>query len=103
MFDFSDIKSLADLLSWLVGGGAFIALSIAVSWIPEGFYAWHKLSSGVRSFLIAGIAAIIGAGATALSNDPAVMVMLEPYFKTFFAGLTVWLISQKAHASNPNR
>jgi len=67
------------------------------SWLLEDWAWWAALKSKVKSLLILGMAALLGLGATALLNNPALLAAIAPYLNVVVAIAAAWLSTQVAH------
>ena len=99
------MSTLGGFLSWLTGaeGGAFILVSWALAWGLEYSEGWKSLNAKVKGALILIISVILGLGAQYLQTQPAVLAVIDPYFRTLASIVTVCLATQTAHRLNSLR
>ena len=91
------MNNLTDLFVWLAGPGAIALVAWFVSWVLNESAAWQQLKPQTKSLLILLIAAVIGAGATYVIQNPSVYAPLEPYGKAILAVIGAWLSTQVAY------
>ena len=99
----SEIKTIGDLLIWLSGPGAVIAVSWALSWAFEGWDKWANFPSRAKSLIIVVVSMLIGILATWLQTRPEFLDVIAPYMQTLIAIVLAWLTTQVAHKKNPDR
>jgi hypothetical protein len=97
------MNGLTDFLSWLTGtgGGAFILVAWAVSWGLEGLPWWDTLTSKLKQLIILGTAVVLGLLGVWLNSMPAVVAVIEPYFRVVMYVVLAWLSTQVAHKLDP--
>lgn len=89
--------NLPELLQWLMGPGAFLVITWAVSWALEGWNWWMALASSVKRLLILITAVALGIGSFVLQQNPALVATLDPYIKIVISMVVMWLSTQAAH------
>lgn len=99
------MEGFSDVLSWLTGSdaGAFVVVAWFLSWLLEGWGKWEELSSKAKSLIILGIALLLGVGAVVLKQNPAIVALVDPYFRAAMYAILAWLGTQVAHRANPLR
>jgi hypothetical protein len=85
-----------DLLTWLVGGGAIIA----VSWLFERWAWFQSLAAGSKQFLTYGASVVLAVGAWAVVTyvSPAVLAQLAPVFSILITTFVSIFLGQGFHA-----
>ncbi len=95
-------ETLQSLVAWLSApdGGAFIVISMAISYLAEKLAWWHKIKYGWKVAIMFGLALAIRLGAVLLLANPELMAMIEPYYDFFVASLLGWNILEIIHKTD---
>lgn len=101
----NELTGLKSILDWLTGieGGAFLVVAAAAAWAFEGWGAWSKLKSKVRSLIILGAAIALGLGSWALGKNPEIVAAIEEPFRVVMYVVVAWIATQGAHWVDPKR
>jgi multisubunit Na+/H+ antiporter MnhG subunit len=96
-------KDFATFLAWVTGpdAGGFVIISWAMAWGLDRFDFWNKLESKTKSLLIFLVSALFGCIAIVLSQYPAIVVAIDPYFKVILSCVVMWLTTQVSHKNDP--
>lgn len=97
------ITTLQDLLVWLAGPGAFVAVSWATAWLLEDVAWWQNLTGKLRSVITLAGSLVIGIVAIIVLGNEEIVAALSPYFAAIIAIVGTWIVTQTAHKLDPKR
>lgn len=98
------MKTLDEVLKYLVTGGASVVVGWGASWFLEGEVWWHKLSSNARKLIIWGASILLSFGAVYIINMPAEKyAVVKPYLEAVVATTLLWVSMQVAHRKDSER
>jgi len=94
--------TLKGLLEWLSApaGGAFIVVSMFISYFIEKFAFWQKLKKWLKIGIMVSIALLIRLGALWLVTNPAIMAQIEPVYSFIIASVIGWNVLELTHKTD---
>ena len=95
LFQEVDPTSLTSVLLWVIAGpGVVFLVGKFLSILLELWPKWGEFPTSVKTVVPIFLAALLGVAAQLLIAQPALVALIEPWFKVVMMAILAWVASQ---------
>jgi hypothetical protein len=92
-----DYTVFEGVLKFLVGGGAPVVVTYALSLLVENWSKWHELPRWLKFLLPMLFSALLAVGAQILSGYADIVAAISPWWTIVVVAVTSYISSQKGY------
>ena len=94
-----NVVDLMSVLSFLVKGGAPVAVLYALSLLAENWAGWHTLPKWIKFIVPMIVSALLAVGAQILTGYADIVATIAPWWSVVAVAVMSYISSQKAYMS----